>query len=89
MVSFSLAANSGFGDQKTTTWYRVSFWGKQGEVIAKNVTKGEQLIVNGTLNVREYEKNGTKAYSLDVRGSTFDFCGSKKQTKDETEDAGF
>jgi single-strand DNA-binding protein len=50
-----------------TQWYRCSVWRDQAEHVAETLTeKGMRVIVVGTMNPREYEKDGVKRLSLDV-----------------------
>lgn len=54
-------------DTGPTVWYRISSWGRPGEMHAELLTKGMRVKVTGPLTVREYEHNGEKRTSLDVR----------------------
>lgn len=63
----------------------VDLWGKRGEALAQYLVKGQQVVVLGGLKVREYEHNGEKRYSLDVRADDVVLVGSKaeRDTSDE------
>lgn len=50
-----------------TTWYRVSLFGVRGEKLSQYLTKGTKVTVVGEFECREYEKDGVKRQSLDVR----------------------
>mgnify|MGYP003147136690 FL=1 len=52
VVSASVAFDHGYGDRKTTTWVRVSVWGKAGETFAKLRT-GNRVVLSGEI----YESN--------------------------------
>jgi single-strand DNA-binding protein len=63
--------------QDHTTWFRVSFFGRQAEVASQYLSKGRQVYVEGTLTQREYtDKEGNARTSLDVRGSDIQFISS-------------
>ena len=80
VVETSLAVNTKRGDQEWTNWYRLSFWGKQGETALQYIRKGEPLFVEGRLLVRDYTKaDGTQGYSLEVTVSDFQLMGSRQQ----------
>lgn len=49
-----------------STAYRVSAWDHLGEKCAE-LTKGQRVIVVGELRNREYEKDGEKRRSLEIR----------------------
>lgn len=68
VLSFPVAVDSGFGQNKKTTWPRVQVWGKRAESLAQYVIKGNQIGVSGEVTLTEYTKqDGTKGVSLDVR----------------------
>ena len=85
VLSFSLANDVGFGDKKKTNWMNCNLWGKQGESVARFVTKGKQVWVSGELSTRDYQgKDGTNKTSLEVRVNQLDLVGGKS---DSTESA--
>ncbi len=54
VTSFSVATNRKWTGQdgspvEETTWFRVSAWNKTAEIAAKYLTKGRQVMVEGTL----------------------------------------
>lgn len=59
-------------DAGDTVWFRASVWGPMAEALgnAGTAAKGAQVTVTGTLTVREYEHNGEKRTSHDVRVDT-------------------
>ncbi len=52
--------------QERTEWHRVTLWGRRGEALAKFLTKGERIFVEGRLQTSSYEKDGEKRYSTEV-----------------------
>lgn len=64
--------------QETTTWFRVTFWGRQAEVASQYLTKGKQVYIEGRLSQREWtDKDGNTRTSLEVNGSDLQFIGSR------------
>ncbi|HXG92727.1 MAG TPA: single-stranded DNA-binding protein [Blastocatellia bacterium] len=60
--------------QERTTWFRVSFFGRQAEVASQYLSKGRQVYVEGQLSQREWtDKDGATRTSLEVRGSDIQF----------------
>lgn len=51
--------------ESTTSFVRISVWDSLGENFT-SLAKGTRVIVSGTLEVREYEKDGEKRQSIDV-----------------------
>jgi single-strand DNA-binding protein len=62
--------------QDSTTWFRVSLFGKPAERAVDHLKKGSLIYVEGALTQREYtDKDGAARSSLDVRGSDWHFVG--------------
>lgn len=67
VCELEIANNVGFGENRTASFYRVSVWGKQGEYVAKTVSKGSKVVVVGELTIRTFTKNdGTKGFSAEI-----------------------
>ena len=70
VLAFPVAVDSGFGQNKKTTWPRVQVWGKRAEALQPHIIKGNQIAISGELTLNEYTKaDGTKGTSLDVRAA--------------------
>jgi single-strand DNA-binding protein len=52
--------------QERTEWHSVTMWGKRGEALAKFLTKGERIFVEGRLQTSSYEKDGEKRYRTEI-----------------------
>ena len=61
--------------QERTEWHQVTLWGKRGEALAKILTKGERIFVEGSLRTSSYEKNGEKRYSTEINASNIILAG--------------
>ena len=78
VCKFSVAVNNPFKKDEPTNWYNCEVWGKRGEMAAEMLSKGQAVLVDGSLWVREYgKKDGTKGYSLDLRADSWTFASSK------------
>ena len=74
VLNFRFAMENGFGDKKATTFFNVALWGKRAASLANTLEKGTFLAVHGAeLSTREYEHNGEKRQSLELRLEKFDF----------------
>jgi len=51
---FTVAADTGFGDRKVTTWVDVTKWGKGSEGLARILRKGSKVAVSGEMSLREH-----------------------------------
>ena len=47
-------------------YFDVSIWSGLGEYLAKNLAKGQKVVVSGRLKWREYESNGDKRQVVDI-----------------------
>lgn len=83
VLEFRFASDTGFGDNKTTNWLRCSYWGRGAAGASQHLSKGSQIVIYGELKLREYEKDGVKRISPEVRVSNFDFAGSKPEASEE------
>lgn len=55
VTSFNVAVDQGYGERKSTNWFRVSVWGKKGSGAAPYILKGGIVTVVGDLELSEYE----------------------------------
>lgn len=55
VLSFSVAVDDGYGENKRALFFDCSMWGKRGAALAPMLTKGKQVTVSGDLSTREYE----------------------------------
>lgn len=72
VASFSIGISESWkdknsGERKTKTeWVNISAFGNIVSVIENYVKKGSKVYVEGSLQTREYEKNGEKCYATQV-----------------------
>ena len=55
---FNVAVNSGWGDNKKTSWVTCKMFNERADKLAPYVKKGMLLTVSGELAVDEWEKDG-------------------------------
>jgi single-strand DNA-binding protein len=78
ICELTLPVDTGYGDNKTTTWWRAKLFGKRAETAAKYLDKGQWVMVSGSPQVREYTKrDGDTAYSCELVANDFAFVGNK------------
>ena len=81
VCTMSVATNEVWNDkagakQERVEWNRVVVWNALAENCAKYLTKGRQVYVEGTLQTREWEKDGVKRYTTEVKAFTVQFLGA-------------
>lgn len=75
VLSFSVAVDDGYGQNKRTMWFDCSVWGKRGETLKDMLPKGKEVTVCGDLSTREHDG---KTY-LTVRVNELTLQGSKSE----------
>jgi single-strand DNA-binding protein len=78
VTNITVAVDEGFGENKKTTFVPVVAWEKIAEVIANNLQKGRRVLVEGRLQIQDYEKDGVKKRSTDVVVQNIEFLDSKQ-----------
>lgn len=73
----NLATDDGYGDKKETNWHSLVFAGKLKDVVLKWIKKGDQLAVEGRLNVRDAEEKGVKFKKTSVFVDRLEMLGGK------------
>ena len=57
---FNLPVETGFGDNKKTSWVTCKVFGERAEKLAQYITKGAAVTVTGAFQLDEWEKDGVK-----------------------------
>lgn len=81
VTSFNVASNRKVKGQETTTWVRMSIWGRRGQTLRQHIVKGTKVVACGELSTREYEG---KTY-LEMRVNELDFLTVRKLTDEQAE----
>jgi single-strand DNA-binding protein len=78
ICNFTVASDVGFGDKKSTNWFKCAIFGKRAEGVGPHLKKGQEVTVFGSLTLREYtNRDGIKAVSPDVDVSEIALMGGK------------
>lgn len=64
--------------QERTEWHSVTLWGKRAEALAKILSKGAKIFVEGGLRTSSYDdKDGNKRYKTEVNATNVILCGGR------------
>lgn len=64
--------------QERTEWHSVVLWGKRAEGLAKFLSKGMRLLVEGRIQTSSYDgKDGTKKYKTEINATNVVLCGDR------------
>lgn len=84
VVTFRLAVNRRM--QEGTDFFNIVAWSKTGEFISKYFKKGQQILINGRLQNRDYEnKDNKKVYVTEIIAEEVYFADSKKNNEQVSE----
>ena len=90
VLSFTVACDRDY-DRESTDFIPVVTWGKTAEFVDRNFTKGQEIIVAGRLQIREWtDKENNRHTVAEINAESVNFCGSKKkEEKPEHSDSRF
>jgi single-strand DNA-binding protein len=79
VASFSIATTETWtkdGEKKEKTeWHRIVLWGRQAESLQPYLTKGKQVYLEGRLETRQWEKDGQKHYTTEIKADRIVLLG--------------
>lgn len=64
--------------QERTEWHQVTVWGKRGEALAKILSKGSSIFVEGGIRTSSYEKDGEKRYRTEIVANNILLTGGRR-----------
>lgn len=64
--------------QERTEWHSVTVWGKRGEALAKILSKGSSIFVEGGIRTSSYEKDGEKRYRTEIVANNILLTGGRR-----------
>jgi single-strand DNA-binding protein len=81
-IPFAVACNRMSKDKKADFFNCMAF-GKTAELVADHLSKGDQLTINGRLQIDEWEKNGEKRTAPKIIVNGFDKMWPPKQQEEQ------
>lgn len=92
VCTFTLAVDRPFANQATgqreADFINIVVWGKAAELCGNSLTKGQRLLVDGRLQLRNYEaKDGTKRYVTEVIANSVEFVERRTSSNPATANA--
>lgn len=82
VCNFSVAVDQGYGQNKTTNWWRCALWGRRAVKLAEYLTKGTSVAVSGQFSLGEYD--GKPQLNIDV--AEIDLMGGGERKQNNTGD---
>ena len=88
VTKLSVANNTGYGDNKKTTWFNVECWNQTAEFVNQYGSKGRLVAVSGEMVCDEYTKDGETKRYWKIQFARVEFLDKVDEAKAE-EDFGF
>jgi single-strand DNA-binding protein len=89
VASFSIATTETWtkdGEKKEKTeWHRIVLWGRQADTLQPYLTKGKQIYVEGRLETRQWEKDGQKHYTTEIKADRIVLLGGGRGGGDRSD----
>ena len=86
VASFTLAVDRPYtqNGKREVDFIACQIWGKSAEVLGKSVHRGQRILLEGRLQIRQYtDKNGNKRTAAEVGADRFEFIERKEQTESQ------
>lgn len=76
LCSFTVANNTGYGDNKKVNWVKCSIWGDKAQSLHPYLRKGQLVAVSGELSLNNYTtREGSQKSELQVFVKDFSLLG--------------
>lgn len=87
VLKFSVAEQVGFGEYKSTSWWRCNLWGTRAVALQQYLKKGLTVTVTGEATMSSYtDKGGIKKDSIDILVDQIEFfSGTRTPGEKETQ----
>jgi len=86
ITTLTIPTDSGWGDNKRVTWWKVKLFGKQAELASK-IEKGSWVTVSGVPSVATWTgRDGTKQSTPEVEASSWSWVGPKPEDRGQRDD---
>lgn len=78
VLEFSLATDSGWGENKVTDWHNCKLFGERTEKLVQFLTKGQTILAEGRISYRQWDGNdGQKHYRTEILVDNVTLTGSR------------
>ena len=83
VCSFRIAVGWKSKDKEGAEWVSIVTFGKLAEICGQYLNKGSQVFVSGRFKTDEYEKDGSKRYSVKIVANQIQFLGKVSEEVSE------
>lgn len=83
VANFTVAVSRNYGEKKETDFINCIAWGKTAENMAKYLSKGSKVAVEGRIQVSSYDnKEGQKVYKTEIVADSVEFLNTAKKEEE-------
>lgn len=87
LCEFTVAVDDGFGERKTTVFYRCTAWETLARVLLEHLHKGQKVLIDGKPGAYAYVgKDGTAKHNMTITVNTCEFLSDKRKPEEPKED---
>ena len=90
VCTFTLAVNRPFTDvngEKVADFINIVVWGKAAELCGNSLSKGQRLLIEGRLQIRNYTgRDGSKRYVTEVIANSVEFIEQRGHNAPPTQE---
>ena len=91
IANFSIATTDRQKDKSgnwndNTEWHSIVAFGKTAEIVRDHVSKGHQVLIEGRIQTRSWDKDGVKQYRTEIVVNELTLLGSKTAAVPVAED---
>lgn len=89
VANFSVAATEKVKGENRTQWFRITAFGKLGEICGEFLSKGKQVYIEGRLQTSEWEdREGNKRFTVEIIASQMQMLGTRDSSAPDSPPAG-
>lgn len=85
MCAMTIPTDTGFGDNKKTTWFNVVCFGKLAENCERYLHKGDGVLCVGEVSLNEYESKGEKKARIEVLTGNIKFLPKSSNSNEQSQ----
>ena len=79
VATFTVAWSEKYKEQESKLFLRCVAWRGNAEFVSRYFTKGQETVVEGSLNTRKWQdNNGNNRENIELLVDRLNFCGAKK-----------
>ena len=89
VCNFSVATSDKWTDKDTgekkerTEWHRIVCWRRLAEICGQYLKKGREAYIEGKLQTRSWDQDGSKRYVTEIIADTVQFLGGQGQVEEK------